>query len=152
MSALHRDNSKADKVIERQLQAIPQTLTTIPVMGPVLGAGIIAEIGDISKYTGQAALAKVAGLTWTRHQSGTFDPEETSLTKSGNKYLRYYLVEAANKVRMHTPEYRRYYQKKFAEVPKHQHKRSLVLTARKLVRLVFALLSKGQIYRHKGGR
>jgi len=42
---------KADKVIERQLQAIPQTLTTIPGMGPVLGAGIIAEIGDSSKYT-----------------------------------------------------------------------------------------------------
>ena len=29
----------------------------------------------------------------------------------------------------------------------HQHKRALVLTARKFVRLVFALLSKGQIYK-----
>ena len=143
---------KANRVIERQFEAIPQTLTTIPGMGPVLGAGIVAEIGDIRKYTGQAALAKTAGLTWTRHQSGSFHAEETSLTKSGNKYLRYYLVEAANKVRMHTPEYRRYYQKKFAEVRKHQHKRALVLTARKLVRLVFALLSNGQIYRHQGGR
>ena len=69
-----------------------------------------------------------------------------------HKYLRYYLVEVASKVMMHTPKYRRYYQKKYAEAAKHQHKRALVLTARKLVRLVFALLSNGQIYRHQGGR
>ena len=53
---------------------------------------------------------------------------------------------------MHTLEYRRYYQEKFQEVSKHQHKRALVLTSRKLVRLVYALLSTGQIYRHQGGR
>jgi hypothetical protein len=31
-------------------------------------------------------------------------------------------------------------------VKKHSHKRALVLTARKLVRLIFALLSKDQLY------
>ncbi|MDK7669550.1 IS110 family transposase, partial [Cytobacillus oceanisediminis] len=38
------------------------------------------------------------------------------------------------------------YQKKCLEVPKHQHKRALVLTARKLVRLVDALLRKHQVF------
>ncbi|SDH05076.1 hypothetical protein SAMN04489735_1009105, partial [Aneurinibacillus thermoaerophilus] len=41
---------------------------------------------------------------------------------------------------------RDYYQKKYREVPKHQHKRALVLTARKLVRLIDALLRNDQIY------
>ncbi|GAW92251.1 ISChy1, transposase [Calderihabitans maritimus] len=50
-------------------------------------------------------------------------------------------------MRVHNEEYKAYYQKKYHEVTKHQHKRALVLTARKLVRLVFALLSKGQIYK-----
>ena len=45
------------------------------------------------------------------------------------------------------PMYRAYYDSKYQEVPKHKHKRAVVLTARKLVRLVFALLSKGQLYR-----
>ena len=36
--------------------------------------------------------------------------------------------------------------KKYKEVPKHQHKRALVLTARKLVRLVDVLLRNGQLY------
>ena len=76
-----------------------------------MGAGIVAEIGGIRKYTGKAALAKIAA--WTHHQSGTFDGEETSLTKSGNKYRRYYLAEAANKVRMHSLQYRRHDQKQY---------------------------------------
>ncbi|HDR6319008.1 TPA: IS110 family transposase, partial [Bacillus thuringiensis] len=39
-----------------------------------------------------------------------------------------------------------YYVEKYNEVPKHQHKRALVLTARKFVRLVDALLRSHQIF------
>jgi transposase len=138
---------RLDKVIGQELKAIPQTLTTIPGIGPVLSAGIIAEIKDVSRFRDESALAQYAGLTWSRYQSGDFDAEERRLTKTGNRYLRYYLVEAANSLRVHNEEYKAYYQAKYKEVTKHQHKRALVLTARKFVRLVFALLSKGQIYR-----
>lgn len=137
---------KLDRLIARELDAIPQTLTTIPGIGPVLASGIVAEIGDIKRFASQAALAQYAGLTWSRYQSGNFDAEDRSLTKAGNRYLRYYLVEAANSLRVHNEEYRAYYQAKYAEVTKHQHMRALVLTARKFTRLVYALLSKGQIY------
>ncbi|MGB9881039.1 MAG: IS110 family transposase [Anaerolineae bacterium] len=144
---LKRQLKQLDKVICRELEAIPQTLTTVKGLGPVSAAGIIAEIGDIRRFKDQAALAQYAGLTWTRYQSGNFDAEERRLTKTGNRYLRYYLVQAANSLRVHNEEYKAYYQAKYREVSKHQHKRALVLTARKLVRLVFALLSKGQIYK-----
>jgi transposase len=137
---------KLDTLIARELGAFPQTLTTVPGIGPVLAAGIVAEIGDIRRFHGQAALAQYAGLTWTRYQSGNFDAQERRLTKTGNRYLRYYLVEAANSLRVHNEEYRAFYQSKYAEVPKHQHKRALVLAARKFVRLAYALLSKGQVY------
>lgn len=65
---------------------------------------------------------------------------------AGNQYLRYYLVEAANSVRLNEPVYRKYYFKKYNEVPKYQHKRALVMTARKLVRLVDVLLRNHQLY------
>jgi hypothetical protein len=71
------------------------------------------------------------------------------LARTGNRYLRYYLVEAANLVRRHEPEYHAFYQKKYREVQKHSHKRALVLTARKLVRLIDALLRNNQIYAPK---
>ena len=69
------------------------------------------------------------------------------MSMRGNRYLRYYLVEAANCVRTHCPEYARYYAAKYAETPRHAHKRALVLTARKLVRLIDVLLREGRIYR-----
>lgn len=143
---------KLDKAITQELNAIPQTLTTVRGIGPVWGAGIVAEIGDISRFRNEAALAQYSGLTWSRYQSGDFEAEETRLTKNGNRYLRYYLVEAANSLRVHNEEYKAYYQSKYKEVTKHQHKRALVLTARKFVRLVYALLSKGQIYRPEAMR
>lgn len=138
-----------DKSIERIMKGVPQTLQTVPGIGPVFTAGIIAEIGQIERFEDEAKIAKYAGLYWRKHQSGRFTADDTSLSRNGNQYLRYYLVEAANLVRRHVPEYKEYYAKKFDEVPKHQHKRALVLTARKLVRLVDALLRKNQIYTPK---
>ena len=135
-----------DKTIGQELATIPQTLASVPGLGPVWTAGLIAEVGDISRFDDQAAIAQYAGLTWERSESGQFQAEDTELTKRGNSYLRYYLVEAANSVRQHCPEYGRYYAAKYAETPKHAHQRALVLTARKLVRLVDVLLREGKRY------
>lgn len=44
------------------------------------------------------------------------------MTHKGNRYLRYYLCEAANSVRMRHAEYAAYYSRKFHKVRKHQHK------------------------------
>jgi len=135
-----------DKAIEKIIDGIPNTLDTIPGIGPVYRAGILAEIGDINRFKNQAALAKYAGLTWGKYQSGNFEAEETKMIRSGNRYLRYYLVQAANSVKKEETEFKDYYLKKYQEVSKHQHKRALVLTARKLVRLVDVLLRNDQIY------
>jgi len=137
-----------DKAIENILETIPGALClrSVPGIDRVYAAGILAEIGDIERFSDQAAVAKYAGLTWRRSQSGSFEAEDTKRIKSGNRFLRYYLVEAANSVKNRDEEFGEYYRKKYKEVPKHQHKRALVLTARKLVRLVDVLLRNGQLY------
>lgn len=48
------------------------------------------------------------------------------MTRTGNQYLRYYMVEAANSVQLREATYRVYYLKKYDEVPKYKHKRALV--------------------------
>ncbi len=121
--------------------------TSIPGIGKVYSAGIIAEIGDINRFQSQASVAKFAGLVWKQHQSSDFESQDTRLIKSGNRFLRYYLLEAANSVRRCDSEFRRYYNLKYKEVNKHQHKRALALTARKLVRLVFRLLKDNRLYK-----
>ena len=129
MRALKEQVKVLDKAIEQQFEIIPNTLTSIPGIGKVYSAGIIAEIGDIHRFESQASVA-----------------EHSRMIKSGNRYLRYYLLEAANSVRRCDSEFRRYYDLKFKEVNKYQHKRALALTARKLVRLVFRLLKDNRLY------
>ena len=81
-----------------------------------------------------------------KNESGNNKSENTPLTKRGNRYLRYYLIEAANSGRRQLPEYNEFYRKKYQETPKHQHKRAIVLNARKFVRLVDTLLRNHQLY------
>jgi hypothetical protein len=56
-------------------------------------------------------------LTWRKHQSGGFEAEDTQRIRSGNRFLRYYLVEAANSVKNREPEFGEYYRKKYNEAP-----------------------------------
>lgn len=146
MRALESQIKTLDKAIEQQFEIIPNTLTSVPGIGKVYSAGIIAEVGDIHRFQSQASLAKFAGLVWSQHQSGDYEAQDTHLIKSGNRFLRYYLLEAANSMRRCDSEFRRYYDLKFKEVNKFQHKRALALTARKLVRLVFRLLKDNRLY------
>jgi len=137
---------RLDKEIAKLMKGIPQTLTSVKGIGEVFSAGLIAEIGDVKRFKDHHALAKYAGLAWTQYQSGEYEAENTSRMRTGNKYLRYYLIQAAESIRRYDSEYKAFYTKKYDEVPKHKHKRALVLTARKLVRLVYSLLSTNQLY------
>lgn len=146
MRAMESQIKEFDKAIADQIALIPNTLTSVKGIGPVYSAGLIAEIGDINRFNNHAALAKYAGLVWQQHQSGSFEAEHTRMIKSGNRFLRYYLLEAANSLRCCDAEFKRYYNLKFHEVNLFQHKRALALTARKLVRLVFRLLKDNKLY------
>lgn len=146
LELLEKHIARLDKKIARKMQGFNNVLTSIPGIGPVLAAGILAEIGDISRFPGQAQLAKYAGLTWRKNQSGNFSGDITPLTKTGNSYLRYYLIQAAQCMVTHNFEYREYFNRKFKESTRHPYKRALSLTARKLVRLLYALLSRNQLY------
>ena len=146
IKALSSSLAEIDKAIASEFKAFPNTLQSVKGLGPVYCAGIFAEIGNINRFAAHDKLAKFAGLTWHKTESGNFKGTITRMTKTGNQYLRYYLIEAANSLRIHNEEFKAYYQKKYQEVTLHQHKRAVALTARKLVRLVFALLTKRHLW------
>lgn len=146
MKALESQIKEFDKAIAAQMELLPNVLISIPGIGPVYSAGIMAEIGDINRFSNQAQLAKYAGLAWTQHQSGNFEAQNTRLIRSGNRFLKYYLCEAAFSLVRCDKEYSDFYHLKYKEVNKYQHKRALALTARKFVRLVFTLLKDNRLY------
>jgi hypothetical protein len=146
-------------------------LATIPGVGPVFSSGLGAEIGGIQRFLqgqkwdkkrkryrprnlrdAEDAVAKIAGLWWPRADSGDFEAQDRHMAKSGNRYLRYYIIQAANLMRLHIPEYAKFYARKHKESSKHHHKRALVLTARKSVGLVVGLLHRDEPYRSKEDR
>lgn len=147
ISALEDQVKRLDRAIIEALAPIPHTLNTIPGIGLVYSAGIIAEIGNAAKFDfDDDKVAKFAGLTWRQSGSGEFQAEETPLTRTGNAYLRHYLCEAALSVKRCDPEYAAFYKKKYDEALKHRHKRATVLLARKLTRLVVHLLATNQTF------
>ena len=122
-------------------------LTSIRGIGQVYAAGILAEIGSIDFFSNDSSLAKYAGLYWNRSQSGNTEKEEKKFSRHSNKYFRYYIIEATEScLKFGFPFISDYYHKKYEEVTKHQHKRALVLSARKLIRLIDGLLRKNQLY------
>ena len=150
------------KFYQQQLKNIDKAITTTALgldsntyhillsirgIGKVYAAGIMAEIGNIDRFSHNSKLAKYSGLYWKRNQSGEFDSQDKKSSKKSNKYLRYYLIEATSSCIIHKfPFIKDFYDIKYNEVSKHQHKRALVLSARKLERLIFGLLRKNQYY------
>jgi transposase len=138
---------RLETAIAEQMETIPNTLKTIPGLGSVLVAGIVAEIGGVERFDcNEAKVAKFAGFKWRKSGSAEFQAEETHLTRTGDPYLRYYFCEAAFSVQRCDSEYAAFFQRKFKEARTHRHKRATVLTARKLVRLVVRLLATNLPY------
>ena len=143
-------------------------LDSIPGIGPVFASGIAAEIADLKRFSDvqiwddrkqqmrprrpqelSDAIGKYAGLWWPDNSSGNFQAEEKRLSREGNAYLRFYILEAADSLRQHLPDFTRYYQSKYDQAFHHKHKRALVLTGRKALDLIVALLRHKEPYRAK---
>lgn len=99
LTVLQQLLTRLDSAIADQMAHYPNSLTTIPGIGPVFAAGILAEIGDLARFDHhEGKVASLAGLKGSRHQSADFTAEETRLKRTGSAYLRYYLCEAAQLV------------------------------------------------------
>ena len=150
ITAYNQELKAINAAIEKSIKGLDlnsyTALQSIPGIGPVFAAGILSDLGNIHSFKDNGAIAKYAGLVWRESQSGNFRAVDTSLSKVGNTYLRYYLLEATNSVIRHEASFKKYYDRKFEEFKIHKHQQALALTARKFVRLIYGLLAKGQLY------
>jgi transposase len=69
----------------------------LPGIGPVLGAVIVAEIGEVTRFPGPAELCSWSGLT-PRHRESDVKVSRGHITKQGSRTLRWALVEAIQHV------------------------------------------------------
>lgn len=131
--------------ITRILEKLNSPILTIPGIGPINGACILGEIGDISRFSNAAKLAAYAGIDATVSQSGEFHSLNNHMSKRGSPYLRKALFQAALVAAFHDPMFSAFYQKKRAE-GKH-HLTAIGAVARKLCNVMFAVLKNNESYR-----
>lgn len=113
----------------------PPTLS-IPGIGIIFCANIISEYGDMSRFKSADACVAFAGIEPSISQSGT-ESHDGKMVKHGSGNLRFYLLNAADYVVIHIPEFAEYYYKKRNEGK--THRVALSHVAKKLVRVIYKL-------------
>jgi transposase len=144
LDLLDDQRSQIDQAIADLMQQIPQYITSIPGVGPVTGAAILAEIGDIQRFETVDKLVAYAGIDATVYQTGQFEASEAHMSKRGSPYLRHALWLAATAALLHDPSLQEYYQKKRKE-GKH-HGTALGAVCRKLLARIFVVLKEQRAY------
>ena len=87
-------------------------LHTIPGIGMIAAATILAEIGDINRFKSSSALVAFAGIDPTVRQSGEFSSTHNHMSKRGSPYLRHAIFLAATTCSFHNSPLNAYYKKK----------------------------------------
>lgn len=137
-------DAKIDELETKILQIIekmnPPTLS-IKGIGPMSAAMIVAEFGDFSRFPNPDKMLSFAGLEPGYFQSGTSE-HHGHMVKRGSAPLRCALMNCARAVRLHNEVFAVYYRKKMDEGKPHCV--AINHVAKKLVRLIFALETKGE--------
>lgn len=142
---LDREIDDIEAEIQKLMDELDSPITTIPGVGPQMGAMILAEVGDFSNFDSPDKILAYAGLSPSTYQSGQLKNCYPHMEKRGSRYLRYALFNAAKYVCIWDPTFAAYLAKKRGE-GKHYFV-AVSHAAKKLVRLIFALQRSSQPYR-----
>ena len=126
------------------MDEINSPILTIPGINYRMGAMIIAEIGDFTRFDSPDKILAYAGMSPSTYQSGQLESSYSHMEKRGSRYLRYALYNATKYVCHWDPAFSAYLEKKRSE-GKHYNV-ALSHAAKKLVRVIYQLQKTGQPY------
>ena len=134
--------------INQKCLEIPHTDKVLEICG--IGentlSGMMAEMGDISRFDDVKEIQKLSGLGLVASSSGKHKGE-TKISHRGRKRLRYWLFQAAKSAVAHAEEFKKlhvYYTTREQNPLKKMQ--SLIAIACKLLRIIFTILKKGIKY------
>ena len=144
IGVLDSEISEIESEIKRIMDEISSPILTIPGMGYRMGAMILAEIGDFSRFDSPDKILAYAGASPSTYQSGQLESSYSHMEKRGSRYLRFALINAAKYVCHWDETFGTYLQKKISE-GKHYNV-AITHAAKKLVRLIYAMEKSGKPY------
>ena len=136
--------NETESAIKVIMDDIGSPILTIPGISYRMGAMIIAELGDISRFNSPDKILAYAGMSPSTYQSGQLTSSYAHMEKRGSRYLRYALFNATKFVCIWDESFAKYLAKKRSE-GKHYNV-AVSHAAKKLVRLMFHLMNTGEAY------
>lgn len=130
--------------IKSIMDEINSPILSIPGISYRMGAMIIAEIGDFSRFDSPYKILAYAGMSPSTYQSGQLKSSYSHMEKRGSRYLRYALYNATKYVCHWDKTFNAYLEKKRSE-GKHYNV-ALSHATKKLVRVIYQLERSGQLY------
>ncbi|MCP3684921.1 MAG: IS110 family transposase [bacterium] len=129
---------ESDTTIQSLLRddSTAQCLATVPGIGPFLAVLISTEIDGIERFASAKKLASYTGLIPSTYASGG-KISHGRITKQGNKWLRWALVEAAITAKKHNAQLNGFHTRLFKRLGK---KKANVALARRLVTIIYSML------------
>lgn len=144
LNFLNEQLRQLDTEILKYYETFDCYLHTIPGIGMIGAATILAEIGDIRRFHNSSALVAYAGIDPSVKQSGEFNSIHNHMSKRGSPYLRHAIFLAACTCAFHDSPMNAYYKKK-REQGKH-HLTAVGAVSRKLTTVIYAVLRDGKPY------
>ena len=125
-----------DKQISTIIKELNPRMLTIPGLGEISAASILAEYGDIKNFSSPAKMLAFAGLEPSVIQSGTIS-SNGKMVKHGSGHLRYSIMNTAMIVLRYSHTFYDYYLKKRSEGK--CHRVALSHVCKKLIRVIYSL-------------
>lgn len=136
---LQKQIDSLDLEIKNIMDSLNSPIVSIPGIGYWLGAIIISEIGDVTRFNNPSKLLAFAGLDPSVRQSGNFNATNTKISKRGSKILRYAINRAASLIIWNNDTFHNYYTTKLGQGKSYLNVVGHV--SHKLVRVIFKLLT-----------
>lgn len=136
-----------EKAIEKAMEGIEEHLTDIKGIGPVLAATILAEIGDINRFSRLEGLVAYSGIDPSVFESGEFVGKRQHMSKKGSPYLRRALWLAAHSARLWNKDLDEYFHRKISEGK--PYKVAMEALCHKLLSRIYVILKENRRYEVK---
>jgi transposase len=134
-----------DKELQKRFFAREEApiLTSLPGMGPILGAEFLVSVGDLRAFESADMLAAYAGLVPAAHDSGKRTGNNRRM-RGGNKVLKRVFWQSAFASLRSAPSSRAFYDRKRREGKRHTQ--ALIALARRRVNVLWAMLRDGTTF------
>lgn len=135
-------------ILHKKCLEIPyaENILEINGVGETILAGVLAEMGDISRFDDVKEIQKLSGMGLVACSSGKHKGQ-TKISHRGRKRLRYWLFQAAKSAVVHADEFRQlhaYYTTRANNPLKKMQ--SLIVIACKMLRVIYTILKTGTTY------